>query len=190
MSVSFDYLEQQQKTKKQINLSEDWISETLDYYAKNFAAKQAKEKLKKGIKITAKDELVRDSVIKSKKRQIENINKNGPQINRAQEAMFRELMIGDWTGNYADTLSYSFNTVSKILIGKIRSFNFYTRSSEAIKYIYLLLNICITHDKMHLFNHHVKVMEKSKLVLLKNSKRSRTYSSTWQTVNIRGEQET
>lgn len=138
--------------------------------AKSQIAKKAKEIVKKSLQNTIRDELVRDSVNNSKRREITNITKATPKLVRGQELTFKELMIADWTDSFADTLSYSFNFNSRILISKLNSFNFYTKSSEVIKNIYLLLNICITHGKMHLLDYNMKRMESSKLPLLQNSK--------------------
>jgi hypothetical protein len=132
-------------------------------------SKQAKQKVKLSLQNVAKDDMVRDSVINSKKRELDNINKSAPKLAHGQEAMFKELLIADWTDTYADTLAYSFNSVSKLLINKLKSFNFYTRPAEVIKQVYLLLNVCITHGKLHLFDYHMKRMEASKLPLLQNT---------------------
>lgn len=171
-------------TSKKFALSDTWINDTFTCFMHREEAKKAKSKAKTNLKKVRNDSDVRDSVIKKKQKDLESLVKDSQKIPKYQEIMFRELMIADWTGSYANTLSYSFDKVSKILMKKLCCFNSYTNRSEVVKNLYLFMNICITFDKLHLFDFYLKLTEKSSLSLLQNSLSLLTFYSTCLTANI------
>lgn len=147
---------------KQIAMNDTWINQSFKYFMMKEDTKKTKAKVKQSLQYTMHDPDVRSSVNNKKMKDLETLNKEKMYIPKSQEAMFKELMIADWTGSFADTLTYSFNLVSKYLVKKLLSFNIFTNQSEVLKNIFLFMNICITHDKLHLFCYYLKITQKSK----------------------------
>jgi hypothetical protein len=133
------------------NVSTDIIHAFFATYNSSKNLQKEKEKLKRVINSFKDDMFVKDSVVKNKKKELEEVNgKLKNFVTGSNLKMIHQMLAPDWTGNSQDRTAYTFYRTYLMLVKKIKLYNMNTNLMEILRSFNFLMNICITYDMLHL----------------------------------------
>lgn len=135
-----------------------------EYLKKNM---HQKTNLKNLLKVMGSDEFVRDSVLKTKHKEMQKLSEGNRTIANKSLKMINQMSRADWTGNEMGKTAYSFYKSYVLLTNKLKTFNGFTKCIEVLKYFSLLMNICITYGKLYLLPKYQSLVCKCRLFLFR-----------------------
>jgi len=120
------------------------------------------KKLKQELEVVKRDEMVRDCVIKRKKKEIVDLSTSQVRPTAFEDDVFESLMVCDWNSPKTYQATYSFNAFFSYFRKRRGQFSLYTPKPEKFRTLFFMFNLCITNDVLHLFLPHLaRYLERS-----------------------------
>jgi tetratricopeptide (TPR) repeat protein len=127
-----------------------WLSNYLESFAEKGAIELQKQNIKSQMKEIRDDEMVRDSVKKTKEKQIQDLSANKPKISASSDIYARAFMTLSWKTN-AVNFPCGFYEGYMFMMSQLKGLTQFSSKSAVTRSLIFYFNWCASFDKLHLF---------------------------------------